>query len=191
MTWGSLQDIYLTKLKLRLYPSTPFVSMIYIWFIFDQIWHFYGTQICIRNVPFHDLLISVKYLTQNMPNGKICCKYIWYENRWWYMLQILSLFLSKYAVSIFIFYFITYMHTLYMTRRCILHPYLIRYGWCQQNLKYASEMVSILKQIHCKDMPLGHIWINIWHIKYSRKNIVIRYLQIWPKVIYGTYIWQK
>ena len=101
-------------------------------------------RICVRNVLFHDLSISVKYLVQNRHNGKICSTYIWCVNRWWYMLQILSLFLSKYAVSIFIFYFITYMHTLYMTRRCILCPYLIRYGWCQQNLKYASEMVSIL-----------------------------------------------
>ena len=103
MTWGNLQDIYSTKFKLRLYVSTTFVSMIYIWFIFDQIWHFYGTQICIRNVLFHGLSISVKYLTQNMPNGKICSKYIWYENRCWYMLQTLSLFLTKYAVSIFIY----------------------------------------------------------------------------------------
>ena len=115
-------------------------------------------RICIRNVLFRDLSISVKYLTQNRPNGKICTKYILHEHLWWYMIQILPLFYSKYGVSIFLYTAIGHIYTLYMTRRWIIHSYLIRYGWCQQNLKYALEMPCIRKWIHFKDMTLSDIW---------------------------------
>ena len=82
------------------------VIMMYIGFIFDQIWHIKRLSICIRNVLYstenpvtcpmryvgilgrftnyntpdsvnsHDLSISVKCLTQNRTNGKICSKYV-------------------------------------------------------------------------------------------------------------------
>ena len=51
-------------------------------------------RICIRNVLFRDLSISVKYLTQNRPNGKICCNYILYENLWWYATDIAIILLE-------------------------------------------------------------------------------------------------
>ena len=82
------------------------VFMMYIGFIFDQIWHIKRLSIYIRNVlystenpvacpiryvgilgrftnyntpdsvNFHDLSISVKYLTQDRMNVKICSKYV-------------------------------------------------------------------------------------------------------------------
>ena len=97
----------------------------YIGFIFDQIWHIKRLSIYIRNVlystenplacpiryvgilgrftnyntpdsvNFHDLSISVKYLTQDRMNVKICSKYVWYDKRWWFMLRIFPLFYSK------------------------------------------------------------------------------------------------
>ena len=86
---------YMSTLKSCLYPCT-------IYWLHDILGSYmirYGIsiklRICIRNVLFHDVSVSVKYLTQNMPDGKVCSKYILYEVLWWYMLQILPLFYSK------------------------------------------------------------------------------------------------
>ena len=92
----------------------------------------------------HDMSISVTYLKQNRTNGKICSKYILYDKRLWYRLRIFPLFYYKLLVIIFLYRTLCHIDTLYMTRGCILHPYFIRYGSCQQNFKYASEMVRIL-----------------------------------------------
>ena len=37
-------------------------------------------------------------------------------------------------------------------------PYLMRYCWCKQSLKYALEMACIRKWLHCQDMTLSDIW---------------------------------
>ena len=60
-------------------------------------------------------------------------------------------------------------HTLYRTRRCILHPHFIRYRLCSQNFKYALEMVRILQLFHSQDMAVSHIMHSVYDT--SRKAI--------------------
>ena len=53
-------------------------------------------------------------------------------------------------VSVYSYTAIGHIQTLYMTRRWIPHPYLIRYGWCWQNLKYALDMPCIWNTDVCR-----------------------------------------